>query len=98
MSQDQGQGFSLTTPDQIAMFQLLRCRSGLAIEIHTGMKCSQGSMLSYLQRMTVREDGEPITTKRTKRGAYKDLNALCVELGANDLPLRVTTHNPKGNA
>lgn len=62
------------------MVHLLQCRSMLKIEIMTGMSHSRGSVLVLCQRMNW-------TKKRTKRGAYADLDALIVERGGESRPL-----------
>lgn len=65
----------IATPEGIAMARLLAIRSGLGLEIKTGMKMSRSySPLAILQR-------EGITNKRTKRGAYIDLDAYIVDCG-----------------
>jgi hypothetical protein len=69
------EGVMITGAENIAMVRLLAIRSGLGLEIRTGMKMSRGySPLAILQR-------EGITTKKTKRGAWKDLDAYIVANG-----------------
>ena len=69
------EGVMITGAENIAMVRLLAIRSGLGLEIRTGMKMSRGySPLAILQR-------EGITTKKTKRGAWKDLDAHIVANG-----------------
>ena len=69
-------------------FQLLQLRSGLSLEIHTGMRLSnRGSILKFLQTHSVTEDGTPITDKRTKRAAYADVDRACVANGLASRPL-----------
>ena len=69
-------------------FQLLQLRSGLGLEIKTGMRLSnRGSILTFLQTHSVSENGEPISTKRTKKGAYLDLDKACVANGLESRPL-----------
>lgn len=70
----------MTIADNRQMFHLLQCRSALKIEITTGMKMSRGSVLALCNRLGYSE-------KRTKRGAYADLNAKIVALGGQDRPL-----------
>ena len=71
----------IDTPEGIAMFQLLQLRSALKLEIRTGMKLSnRGSVLATAQR-------RGLTTKRTKRGAYADIDAAVVAAGGESVPL-----------
>lgn len=76
-----GGGTMITGAKDIAFVRLLSIRSGLGLEIRTGMKMSRSySPLSILQR-------EGITNKRTKRGAYADLDKHIVSLGGESKPL-----------
>ena len=78
----------IDSPYADCRFQLLQLRSGLKFEINSGMKLTRrGSILTFLQTHSVTDDGEPITVKRTKRGAYPDLDAACVANGLDSLPL-----------
>ena len=70
----------IDTPEGIAMYRLLSFRSMLSIEIKTGMRHSKGSVLAAAQR-------QGLTTKRTKRGAYADIDALIVAAGMESRPL-----------
>lgn len=57
---------------------LLRLRSAFRLEIKSGMKLSQGSILAYLNRCVyIDHNGEEkrLTSKRTKVGALADLEA-----------------------
>jgi hypothetical protein len=56
------------------MAQLIATRSALSIEIRTGMTHSRGSILKLLQQ-------RGITTARTKKQAWKDLNDYIVRHG-----------------
>jgi len=68
-------GTMITGAEHIAMARLLAIRSGLGLEIRTGMKMSNRySPLAILQN-------EGITTKRTKRGAWADLDKYIVAHG-----------------
>jgi hypothetical protein len=70
-----GGGTMVTGAEDIAMVRLLAIRSGLGLEIRTGMKMSRGySPLAILQR-------EGITTARSKRKAWADLDAYIVAHG-----------------
>lgn len=71
---------TMITGSDIATFQLMRLRRAFKLEIETGMTLSQGSTLAYLKRMG-------ITTARTKRAAYVDLEAYCAVNGLTPLPL-----------
>jgi hypothetical protein len=75
MSENTEGAIVITGAEQIAMARLLAIRSGLGLEIRTGMKMSSRySPLAILQR-------EGITSKRTKKGAWKDLDAYIVAHG-----------------
>jgi hypothetical protein len=76
----QDNGFVLDTPDQIAMWRLMSFRSMLQIEIKTGLRHSRGSVLKAAQQ-------QGLTDKRTKIGAYKDIDALIVTAGGKSRPL-----------
>lgn len=74
-------GTMITGPD-IEVFRWLTIRRGLKLEIETGMKLTRGrSPLAIIQ-------AAGITTKRTKRGAYADLDAAIVAAGGESVPLR----------
>lgn len=64
----------LDTPSQIQAFGLLQLIHRLALEINTSMKFRQ-STLAVVQRLAFEVDGTevPVTNKRTKKGALKDL-------------------------
>jgi hypothetical protein len=67
-------GFVLDTPEQIAAFQLLRLRAALGFEIRAGIPVHSGvSTMNYIR-------GMGISTKRTKKGVYADLNAYIVSV------------------
>ena len=70
----------IDTPEGIEMYRLLSFRSMLRIEILTGMRHSKGSVLAAAQR-------QGLTTKRTKRGAHADIDALIVARGMESKPL-----------
>jgi len=74
-------GATIITGEHIAIARLLTLRSGLGLEIKTGMKLTRGrSPLAIIQ-------GMGITNKRTKKGAYADLDAHIVSLGGQPRPL-----------
>jgi hypothetical protein len=77
-----GGGHMITGERDIAVVRLLALRSALGLEIRTGMqRSSRGrSTLTIVQSMG-------ITNKRTKKGAYQDLNAHIVANGGPDRPL-----------
>lgn len=64
----------------VATFRMVTMRKSLKFEIEKGMNMSRIRIVPVLQNMGV-------TTKRTKRAAYADLNRLMVEAGYEDLPL-----------
>lgn len=70
----------LTEPSQIQAFGLLQLMHRLALEINTTMKFRQSS-LAVVQRLAFEVDGElvPITDKRTKKGALRDLVAVYIQ-------------------
>lgn len=66
------------TGAQIPAYRLLMLRRALKLEVETGMKMWRGvSIVAVLQN-----DG--ITTARSKRKAFADLDALVVELGIGE--------------
>jgi hypothetical protein len=80
MSNTTDAGFIIDTPEGMEMYRLLSLRSMLSIEIVTGLKHSRGSVLAAAQR-------QGLTAKRTKRGAYADIDALVVAKGGRTRPL-----------
>jgi len=54
------------TPDALEHFQFARCIAALRIEVSTGLKHSQGSMLKHVQNTYGIQS-------RTKKGALLDL-------------------------
>jgi len=74
-------GTMVTGPD-IERFRWMTVRRGLKLEIETGMKLSRNANVLRV----VQQAG--ITTKRTKRGAYADLDAWMVEQGFDSVPLK----------
>ena len=58
-----------TVGPQQMPFNLMQCIGALRIEVATGMKHSQRSVLAHVQR-------EYGVTKRTKKGALAELEAL----------------------
>ncbi len=62
----------LDTPPQIAAAGILQLIYRLALEINNGMKFRQ-STLAIVQRLEI--NGKMVTSKRTKKGALKDLVA-----------------------
>jgi hypothetical protein len=79
MSDNQGP-IIIDTPEGIHMWRMLSFRSALSLEIKTGMKFSRGSVLAAAQ-------AQGLTTKRTKKGAYADIDAIIVSLGGESKPL-----------
>ena len=65
----------LDTPEQIAVARFLTVRSGLRLQVRTGMKLSRGRSAIQIAR----EAGW--TTKRTAKGALDDLNDLAEQMG-----------------
>ncbi len=61
--------------------QLITLRRALKSEIETGMTMFRGSILTKLQQLG-------ITSKRTKRGAYADLDKYIVACGGDSVPLK----------
>lgn len=72
--------FVVDTPEDIEMYRLLTIASGLALEINTGMAVS--SRFSLLA--TVQQQG--LTSKRTKKGALKDVCAHIKKLNPAFVP------------
>lgn len=66
MIEQNDSGTTITGPD-IDVYRVLTIRRGLILKIDTGMSLTRISCLSVAQ-----EDG--ITSKRTNRGALKDVN------------------------
>jgi len=48
--QAESTGIILDTPEQIAMFQLLRLRKACQIELSTGLRYSRGSVFTFLKK------------------------------------------------
>jgi hypothetical protein len=61
-------GTVVMTGDAVMVYRTMTIRRGLILKIDTGMELTRMSSLSVAQR-----DG--ITSKRTNRGALKDVNA-----------------------
>jgi hypothetical protein len=74
-------GTMVTGPD-VMTFRWMTVRRGLKLEIETGMKLTRGANVLRI----VQDAG--ITTKRTKRGAYADLDAWMVAQGFDSVPLK----------
>jgi len=70
-----------TTRQGVDTYRWLSIRRAFKLEIEANIKMMRGSVLAYL-----REQG--ITTARTKREAYNDLNAAMVEAGFDSVPLK----------
>lgn len=75
-------GGTMITGEDIQTFRWLAIRRMLKLEIETGMIMSRGG--SPLR--AVQQAG--ITAKRTRRGAYADLDAAIVAAGGESVPLR----------
>jgi hypothetical protein len=87
-SRDDHGNVTITNPYDDCRFQLMQLRSALGIEIRTGLRNSRGSVLAFLATHSVdSEGGQPISSKRTKVGAYEDLDRVCVEQGLDPKPL-----------
>jgi len=72
----------LITGEHIEVYRWLAIRRMLKLEIETGMVMSRGrSPLAAVK-------AAGITTARTKRKAYADLDAAMVAAGAESVPLR----------
>lgn len=67
-------GNTVITGDDVFTYRILTVRRGLILKIDTGMSLTRTSCLSVAQR-----DG--ITSKRTYRGALRDVNAWLQERG-----------------
>jgi hypothetical protein len=67
---------------QVSAVRWMTIRRALKFEIERGTKMTRIPIVPMLQR-------EGITTKRTKKAAYADLNRAMVEAGFEDLPLNV---------
>lgn len=75
MSENTEGAIVITGAEQIAMARLLAIRSGLGLEIRTGLKMSSRySPLAILQ-------AEGITSARTKRKAWADLDRYIMAHG-----------------
>jgi hypothetical protein len=73
---------TVVTGEHVISLRWMTIRRGLKLEIETGMKLTRGrSTLAMVQAAGV-------TTKRTKRGAYADLDAWMVAQGFDSVPLR----------
>jgi hypothetical protein len=68
----------LDQPEQIQMFAYLQSLHRLALEINTGLKFRQSTLAA------VQNAG--ITSKRTKKGALKDLLAFILEINPSYEP------------
>lgn len=78
----------LDTPDQIAAAQLMAIRSGLSLEIRTGMRLSRGRSASQIATGILKGAGIVAEGKRpNKATVYRLFNDLLVEKGLADRPL-----------
>ena len=59
----------IDTPDALEHFQFARCIAMLRIEVSTGLKHSQGSVLKHVQKTYV-------IRSRTKKGALREMEVL----------------------
>lgn len=71
---EQNESGTVITGDDVYTYRVLTIRRGLILKIDTGMNLTRISCLSVAQR-----DG--ITSKRTNRGALKDVNRWLQERG-----------------
>ena len=73
----------IDTPTGIEMASLLALRSALGLEVSTGMHHSRGSILAVAQR-------RGLTVKRTKHGAWQDVDLYIRTHGGPEgrLPVR----------
>lgn len=71
---EQNESGTVITGDDVYTYRVLTIRRGLILKIDTGLSLTRISCLSVAQR-----DG--ITSKRTNRGALKDVNRWLQERG-----------------
>lgn len=65
----------------VETFRMIALRSALRLQARTGMKMSRGiSAITVAQQMG-------LTTKRTAKGAFADVNAAMVEAGYEPMSL-----------
>lgn len=57
----------------VTPFQMLQFRSALKIQAKTGMTLSRGSVINHCRELG-------LTTKRTAKGAFADINKICVDV------------------
>jgi len=76
------EGGTMITGEDVSRFRWVTVRRGLKLEIETGMKLSRNANPLRI----VQNAG--ITTKRTKRAAYADLDRWMVAQGFDSVPLR----------
>jgi hypothetical protein len=78
----------LDTPDQIAAARMLAIRSGLSLEIRTGMRLSRGRTASQIATDILKDAGMVAEGKRpNKATVYRLFNMFLVEQGLPDRPL-----------
>lgn len=76
-------GGMMITGEDVNTFRLLTIRRGLKLQAETGMKMSRISAIAAAQH-----DG--LTTKRTAKGAYLDVDAFCISIGMDSAgPLNI---------
>lgn len=71
---ERNESSTVITGGDIDTYRILTVRRGLILRIDTGMSLTRISCLSVAQR-----DG--VTTRRTNRGALRDVNAWLAERG-----------------
>lgn len=78
----------LDTPEKIQGGRLLAIRSGLSVEIKTGMRLSRGRSCSQIATVILKERGIVAPHKRpNKTTVYRLFNEMLVDLGFQDKPL-----------
>lgn len=74
-------GVELTKGEAV---RLVTLRHSLRFEVETGMRMTRFALVPIVQQYG-------ITTKRTKKGAYLDLDAFCTKvLGFDPMPIRTS--------
>lgn len=79
----------LDTPAQIAGARLITIRSGISLEIRTGMKLTRGRPCSAIATEILKAEGIVAEGKRpNKTTVYRLFNDYLVSLGFENRPLR----------
>ena len=78
----------LDTPEQIAAARMLAIRSGLSLEIRTGMRLSRGRTASQIATGILKNAGLiPENERPNKVTVYRLFNMYLVDSGLPDRPL-----------